>query len=247
MCPVVLSVVSTRQVNPLSWQARVYLFAIISVGCLLMVESMASWNCEDPQRFAVYFVLGCIAGGLKVRVPKMRGTYSLTFLIILIGLCDLTLSETVAIACSSMTVQTIWRSSTKPSLIQGAFNAAACSMSAAIAYATAHLFMPTYLIASLMLAAVSYFATNTLLVSVIISQTEQGHLWKTWANWFHLSTLYYVAGCTAAGTIVVLNRHLGWVFSLLVLPVMYLEYVFYGLRIADQATKSEPMRKSPTA
>src|SRR5271166_3261546 len=87
------SIILTRV--PMPNHARLYVTWVIAVGAILLVAALAHWSCADPLRFAIYLLLALVAGTLKIRLPQMTGTYSLTFLFVLIGVADLTFAETV--------------------------------------------------------------------------------------------------------------------------------------------------------
>jgi hypothetical protein len=222
-------------VNPSRpWHVRAYLAFIITLGISVFVGAVANWRCADPARFAVYLLLACLAGALKVRLPGMTGTYSLTFFFVLIGVIDLTLAETVLIASCSMMVQCVWRSATRPATIQVIFNVAAAATAAAAAYLASQRSVWTGFALQLLLAAAVYFLVNTLLVAGILAQVELRSFRKAWGEWFRLSLTYYLAGVVVAAIVIVSNRHFGWMFSLLPLPLMYLEYLCYCLKIGGE-------------
>jgi hypothetical protein len=168
----------------------------------------------------------------------MTGTYSLTFLFVLIGVMELSFAETVTIAASSMIVQCAWRPAIRPSLTQIVFNAAAASVAAAAAYQAAGATGDAGLLVPLLLAAIVYFLVNTFLVSAILASVEQRGFRKTWGDWFRLSATYYLAGVVVAAIMIVSNRHFGWAASLLALPMMYLEYFCYRVKISMKPSAS---------
>lgn len=228
--------------SSLSGTIRCYLAIVITLGFLVAAEAVAHWRCDDIVKFGVYLLFACIAGALKVRLPGMTGTYSLTFLFILIGFFELSFSETVIIAAVSMMVQSGCRTATKPRPLRIAFNAASCSLAAAAAYSVARATANVTFIVPLVLSALTYFMVNTFLVSVVLAHTEQERVRDIWSNWFRLSTVYYLTGSALAGVMIASNRYFGWMFSLLVFPLMYLEYHFYRLKIANEASKAERER-----
>jgi len=209
------------------------------LGACVLAEAGIHWRSADPERFAAYFVLACIAGALKVRLPGMTGTYSLTFLFVLIGVVDLTYSETVLIASSSMLVQCVWRPATRPAPVQVVFNAASSSIAAAAAFFAAR-YGGTSFPLQLLLAAPAYFAVNTLLVAGILAQVEDRDFRIVWQEWFRLSLAYYLAGVVVAAVMIMSNRHFGWMFSLLALPLMYLEYLCFRLKIDGERDGMAP-------
>jgi hypothetical protein len=200
----------------------------------MFVWALAHWRCDDPVRFATYLLLAALAGALKVRIPRMTGTYSLNFLFVLIGVVDLTLGETVMIAGSSMIVQSVWRPATRPALIQVIFNAAAVSLSAGTSFLAARYGFGRSPVLRFTMAALVYFVINTLLISGVLALVENKDFKTVWAEWFRWSFVYYVAGVLVVAAIVMSSRHFGWIFSLLLLPLMYLEYLCYGVKIAGE-------------
>jgi hypothetical protein len=50
-----------------------------------------------------------------------------------------------------------------------------------------------------------------------------------WQQCYLWSFPYYLAGAAVAGRVMVSSRNVGWASSLLILPIMYLVYVFYGM------------------
>ena len=54
-------------------------------------------------------------------------------------------------------------------------------------------------------------------------------LMQVWRQCYLWSFPYYLAGAAVAGLLVASSRSVGWATSLLILPIMYLVYVFYGM------------------
>jgi hypothetical protein len=218
------------------WHVRAYVALIITSGIAVLAAVATHWQCADPERFAVYLLLACLAGALKVRLPGMTGTYSLTFLFVLIGVVDLTFPEAVLIAATSMVVQCVWRPATRPRPVQVIFSSSAASIAASAACLAARESGSTMVSVQLILAAAVYFIINTCLVAGILAQVEHRNFRTVWSEWFRLALTYYLSGVVVAGITLAVNRHFGWMFSLLALPLMYLEYLCYRLKIAGERT-----------
>lgn len=215
-------------------RAKTYAGIIIVSGSLTLIAALTNWRCADPMRFAVYLVLALVAGTLKVRLPGMMGTYSLNFLLVLISIGELTLAETAVIACLSMIVQCSWRTTVRPGVVQVLFNVAATAISVSASLGAAERtrqLVDKAFISPLLTAAVIYFVTNTLLVSGALALVEAESFRKIWAEWFYWSFSYYVAGVATALIAIVTSHYFGWQFSLLVIPVMYLEYLCLSLNV----------------
>jgi hypothetical protein len=52
---------------------------------------------------------------------------------------------------------------------------------------------------------------------------------QVWRQCYLWSFPYYLAGAAIAGLVVTTGQTVGWAMSLLILPIMYLVYVFYGM------------------
>ena len=79
----------------------------------------------------------------------------------------------------------------------------------------------------LALAACLYFVSNTLLISGVLCLLDKKPLTTIWQQCYLWSFPYYLVGSVIAGLVTVSSRSVGWEASLLVLPVMYLVYLFY--------------------
>ena len=76
-----------------------------------------------------YLVIAFAASRLKVNLPSITGTMSVNFLFLLLGVLELSLSETMALGCAAVMVQCL--SPERPVPVQVAFNV--CSTALAIA------------------------------------------------------------------------------------------------------------------
>ncbi len=72
---------------------RVFVGAVIAIGALCLWIDLIPFDTSDPTQFLPYFVMSALAAGLRVSMSTYRGTLSINFLFVLIGLVHLTLSE----------------------------------------------------------------------------------------------------------------------------------------------------------
>lgn len=210
--------------------SKAYLIAVIALGAGVLWVAFADWHCASPTRFGIYLFLALLSGTLKIRMPGMRGTYSMLFLFVLIGVAEFSLAETITLACSASVVQTFWRTEEPPRPIHAVFNFANIANSVAAAYLAAH-GASAQLLVRLAIAAVVYYLVNTLLVSGILTLVDARPLLHVWREWFRWSLSYYAVGVVVCAAMLIVDRYLGWEFSLLVLPAMYLEHIFYRYRV----------------
>jgi hypothetical protein len=223
--------------------AKTYIASVLTVGASLLLAALVQWHTDNPARLVGYLLIGLAASTWKVRLPGITSTISGSFLFILIGASAFGFSETILLAATSAVLQSFWRARKQPPAVQVAFNAAVLSVSAASAWLTAteitrHL--PGSLLVSLVAAASLYFVLNTGLVSGVIALVEEKKFGQVWRDCHGWSFPYYAMGAGVAAMITVSSHTAGWAMSLLIVPAMYLSFVYYRFDIA-QATQ-ERMR-----
>ncbi len=212
-------------------RAKSYIACTAAAGLIILATGLYQAAFPNPARFLVVLFLALFASTLKVRLPGVTGTTSVNFLFILMGVAEFTFSETVALACTAALVQSIWRPKRRPQPVQVIFNVTSLAISVGAAYWGSHAVMAlagaSSLPVMLALAACLFFVTNAGLVAVVISLAEEKPLNEVWRQCYGWSFPYYLVGAGIAGLVSVLARSTGWKVSLLVLPVMYLTYLWY--------------------
>jgi len=102
-------------------------------------------------------------------------------------------------------------------------------------------------LALLVIAACTYFMSNTMLISGVLCLVEGKPLKKVWQQCYLWSFPYYLVGSAIAGLVTVSSRTVGWEVSLLLLPIMYLVFVFYRLYVERFAQNPEDLAAAKTA
>jgi diguanylate cyclase (GGDEF)-like protein/putative nucleotidyltransferase with HDIG domain len=200
-------------------------------GLPLLLYIFFRWHSDDLFRFACFLSVALAASVLKVRLPGIKATMSANFLFILVGILDLSYSETLLMGCLGGLVQTLWHAHPRPRPIQWLFNLANLALSISAAELVFHSkvaadvgFRWPLLMAA---AATTYFAFNTVSVAGIIAMTEGRnpvHVWKECYLW---AFPYYLLGALIACGASAINRLIGWQFGLLVFPIVYWIYRSY--------------------
>jgi diguanylate cyclase (GGDEF)-like protein/putative nucleotidyltransferase with HDIG domain len=234
---------SWREMNAVP---RAYIAVVVLCGMSVLTYTLLHGRSQNPLKFFCYLVIALAASRLKVNLPGITGTMSVNFLFLLLGVLELSFSETMALGCAAVVVQCLGRD--RPVPVQVAFNV--CSTAVAIAatfcayrYSMAHspVKNPSTL---LFLAACIYFVSNTLPVAIVISLTERRSLRKIWSECYFWSFPYYLVGAGVAGMMSWLHDFTDWQTSLLTLPVVYLIYRSYRLylgKLEDEKRHVEEM------
>src|SRR5262249_14245014 len=199
---------------PMSVRARLFLVFMCLLGLGVCVYGAWTWRVEDVPKFLAYLLTAVVASRLKVGLPAVRGTMSVNFLFILIGIAELGLSETLALGCAAILVQCFIYRNRWPRFEQVAFNVSSAAVAIAAAYFIYHGTLQRYLAQStsflLVLSACVYFLLNTLPVATIISLTEHKSVRKVWTDCYFWSFPYYLVGAAVAALVSWLNQKAGW-------------------------------------
>src|SRR6185369_3261116 len=119
-------------------QARLFLFAVCLAGLATAIYGVTVWKIDDPAKAAAYLLTALLASRLKVELPEITGTISVNFLFILLGIAELTFSETLVLGCSAILVQCLFTKRRWPRLEQVLFNISSAAVAIWAAYFTYH-------------------------------------------------------------------------------------------------------------
>jgi hypothetical protein len=216
----------------MSGNAKAYISLVSAAGLAAIAYAFVGpqWP-QDLFRFCAYLLLSLLAATLKLRLPGLAGPMSIGFVLVLLSISELTLAETMLIACAGVVVQCLWRAKPLPASVQVLFSASTVAISVLLAYECSRL-VRTQLHAEsvpIVLAATTclYFIANSLLVSGVLAMVKCQPLPAMWRQCYLFAFPYYLLGGAVAGLITASGREFGWKPALLILPVMGLIYLFY--------------------
>src|SRR5579859_7255119 len=236
----------SRSWRGLSAIAKLYISLVIVAGIATLLYGGLHQTSKNIAEFICYLGIAILASRLKVSLPGITGTLSVNFLFILIGVLELSFTETLILGAASMLAQCLYPE--RPRGMQVAFNVCAGSISTALAYIVYHhplanLFIPNRPIL-LGLAATVYFIANAGSIAAVISLTERRPLIRILVDCYFWSFPYYLVGAGIAGAIAWLNQTFNWETSLLMVPAVYLIYRSYRLylgKLEDEKRHVEEM------
>ena len=210
-----------------------YMAGIVILGCLAVIATLSQWETPDPLRLGVFLMIAGVSSSMKVKLPGVKGTMSIGFLFVLIGIMELTLPEVMAIAVISVVTQCIWQVKKRPRPIQVLFNVACMCLAVATTDAVYHSpelrslgVGPVPLLA---IAACTQFMANTFPIATMISLQEGKSFRKVWKEWYFWSFPYYLVGAVLAGGFSILSHRYGWQMAIVTLPIGYVIYRSYRL------------------
>src|SRR5215469_5003349 len=226
----------------MSKRAWLFLSFVCLLGVAVGVYGYRTWKVDlDVPKFVAYSLIALLASRLRVNLPEITGTISVSFLFILICIVELNFSETLFAGSAAILMQCFAKRSRWPRFEQVLFNL--CSAAFAIwgAFFTYHGSLSTRLHLNsallLMLSGGVYFVLNTLPVATIISLTEHRPLRKVWSDCYFWSLPYYLVGATVAGLVGWINQRVAWQTTLLALPAMFIIYRSYRLYVSKLQTE----------
>lgn len=226
--------------------AFVFLSALAAMGCLAVVFRHPSLS--GSWEFVCYLFVVLLASTLKVTLPGVDGTLSVTFIFLFLGMLEMTYTETLLLGAASVLMQSFWQSSRRQKPIQITFNLSQLTVAITAGYCTFH-WLSGHLLReqkplALAFAAIAYFLFNTLAMSTVICLSDRKPIRQVWLDSYIWSFPYYLVGAAIAGLVSYLNRQIGWQTSLLTLPVIYVVYRSYRLyvgKLEDGKVHAEEM------
>lgn len=222
--------------------AKAYIAMIAAVATAILALVASRWNPENPRYFVPFFALAMLASAMKIRLPGFNTTISTNFVFILIGITLFSFSETVLIGLGGALVQSLWKTQTRPKLVQVVFNAACLTVCTAAAFWISHdvpAMLGWHSMATMMvLGAGVYVVLNTGVVSMVIALAERRPIRDLWSSCYEWTFPYFLVGAAVAGLASAAGRGANFGVTLLVAPAMYFVYIYYRMYILRTELKS---------
>lgn len=244
--------------NPIA--GRLYVFAMIALGTVLMASALSSWQLARPGLFAVLLVMSVISSAMKVDMPLGVGTscISLSYAVDFTALLLLGPAPTMLIAVASGWSQATFRMSVPNPAYKTLFSMATLAVSVAAAGKTytslggTYGTLPPAPLQPLMAAALVYFLVNSIAVAAAYALSSGRVVLRVWHDNFLWTISSYVVGAIAAGMAVEVFQRAGeWHTALAFVPLglTYRSYRIYVKRIADEqrrASESAQLHREST-
>lgn len=216
-------------------RARPFVVFICAAGALCLLAGVLPWHTSGSLLFPSYLLLTIIASALRTVLPGSEGTVSVNFVFFLVGICNMSLSETLALAVVATAVQCFWHMKKRLSFVHFAFNLSQLSLAITAAYWTyvalfSHVFHSRVPL-PLLVASIVFFLLNSAPVAAVVALAENTSIVRKWDTGYSWTFPYYLIGAAIAGIIQLVNRAAGWEMSILVLPAVYVIYRSYCMHL----------------
>ncbi|HEY4677261.1 MAG TPA: HD domain-containing phosphohydrolase [Candidatus Angelobacter sp.] len=216
-------------------RARPFVFFVCAAGALCLLAGVLPWHSSHTLLFFSYLLLTIVASLLKSVLPGSDGTVSVVFVFFLVGICNMTLSETMVLAAVATVVQCFWHARNRLSFIHFAFNLSQLALAITASYWT-YILLFSHVFHSkaplpLLVAAIVFFLFNSIPVATVVALAENISIIEKWDRSYSWTFPYYLIGAAIAGLIQFVNRVAGWEMSFLVLPAVYVIYRSYCMHL----------------
>jgi len=229
-------------------RAKFYIGLVVALGLCSLILGVANWHYDNTYRFICYLLIAALCSGLKVSLPSITGTMSVTSLFLLISLVQLSESETLVIGFIGTLIQCCWKPKFPIRVVRVAFSLAATCLSIVMAR---RVFEFHFAGASenvdllrVLATACAYFFVNTCLVAAVIALTEIRPISRVWLECYFWCFPYYIGGAAIAWLATLLDEAMDWQGSLVLVPIVYIIYHAYKAylqRLEDEKKHVEEM------
>ncbi|HEV3329601.1 MAG TPA: HAMP domain-containing sensor histidine kinase [Bryobacteraceae bacterium] len=210
---------------------KVYIAAVLLLGTAGIAS--ADWHLQNPWEFLCLLVVAVLASVMKVRLPGIFGTLSVSYLFILLGICDLASGEAIAIGCGSALVQCLWHAKKRVQLVQVAFSTMNVGIAVTVSYAFYHWPLVQSLnygmLIALLACSLLYFGMNTSGVAIVIALTEGKSIVRTWKDCYFWSFPFYLVAASVVWIVRSLDVRTQWLNVLVFFPVIYVIFRSYRM------------------
>ena len=226
----------------MSFPAKLYIGLIVGGGAWAIFHAVAVWHSDDLLRFLCNLTVCILVSGLKVNLPGIKGTMSVNFLFILIGVSQMSLGETMVLGCAGTLVQCIWKAKNPVKPIRLLFSVSNMAIAVTGCYAFCGLLPGKNTPSVLLAASLVFFFMNTAPVAGVVALTENRRLAQTWRDCYFWSFPFYVVGASIAWLLCMVSHNFNWLGSLLLMPILFFVYRCYRVylgRLEDETRHAQ--------
>src|SRR6478672_9671572 len=103
-------------------RGKIYIGSFYMAGVACFAYAMAHWSCADPLHYLCHLATALIASGLKVPLPGIQSTLSVSYVFVVASMVDFSYPETALVACLAIASQSLLKTKYRPRALQVGFN-----------------------------------------------------------------------------------------------------------------------------
>jgi diguanylate cyclase (GGDEF)-like protein/putative nucleotidyltransferase with HDIG domain len=214
-------------------RAMLFIVPTAMAGMGVLGTACLHWHSNDLLKFGCYLLIAVLSSTMKVELPGIESTMSVTFLFILLGVFELSLAEALILGCAAALMQSLWKTKHRPEALKVIFNVFSVTCNGIwLTYIAYHFLAPVLkdsMALLVLVAGSTYFLSNTVPVSAVIALCAKKSMAKVWKETYFWGLPYNLAGAGVAGLISFANRYIGWQNAFIFMPIMYVIYRSYHL------------------
>ncbi len=221
---------------------------VILTGVAFLAGSLFVWNSPDLLKYLTFLAVSLIVAAARVTSPSGAMTLSTTLALLLFGVAEFTISETIFMAGIATFLPGLWRHLRAEQQAYLAFEASltvAGTGCAALVFASTTLQdLGFNLVLRLLVATlVLFLIESTSRIGIFASENRLSfrQTWRTDVAW---ALPYYFGGALLAFVMTTMSSVLGWATVVASAPAIYLvlrAYRLYLHRLEDQKKHAEEM------
>lgn len=123
---------------PVDAQVKIFVSLVIVLGWIELVYGLGQWRSANAVAFLVYLVIVLLLSGWKLQLPGVTGAIAATFVLVMIGIVSLNLSEVLIAGCAAVLLQHLWQSTKNLRPVQMLFDVAGASIAITASYRVFH-------------------------------------------------------------------------------------------------------------
>jgi diguanylate cyclase (GGDEF)-like protein/putative nucleotidyltransferase with HDIG domain len=218
--------------------AKAYIAVLMTLALITALDGLATWQPVDLSNFLAFLMIAILASGLRLNLPFINDTLSVSSSIILLGVIQLRLSQALALGCCSILAQYLRLARERKDFFKFLFTLSSVTVAIGLSHRLFYWSWPyAHPIVRYGLAACCYFFTNALSDRVVVSLTERKSLRQLWKEFDVWSCRYYLLGAVLVGVFSEATALFGWQTALAAIPAIYLLNHFYGSHLGRLGTE----------
>ncbi len=210
---------------------RSHIRAVLALGVLAVLTSLVPPRFDHGNTFFVYLGVALLASVIKIKLPGLAGSLSPNIIPILVGISELTITESVLLGCAATLTQCIWHAKKRPRLLQLSFNVAVTAIAVCGSGTLLHQVRGWHIGGEPVAFAVltlAYFGMNSLPVCTAIALNGRAKVLDVWIECYASTFPAFMISATAAGMYSA-STESKWAVCAMLVPLFYVVYRAYWL------------------